>query len=226
MAHISKARLEELYWRKKLNTRQIAKMMGFKRHKSVLDWMKKYGIKRRMGGFQKGHPQFSNFRWMKGDIPWNKGLKNCYPEKTLRKMSRKGKPAWNKGMSGYGKKLWCNPEYREKTIKAIFRGLKRRPTSLERQFIELIKKYNLSFAYCGAGSLLIGYKNPDFYETNGKKICIEVANNVEVQHPQGWAEKRIAHFAKYGWKCLVFRGDLKLNDPDEVIVNKIREAII
>lgn len=52
-----------------------------------------------------------------GKEPWNKGLKDCYSEETLKKMSdkrknisdetrrkmsesRKGKPAWNKGLKG------------------------------------------------------------------------------------------------------------------------------
>jgi very-short-patch-repair endonuclease len=94
--------------------------------------------------------------------------------------------------------------------------------------MEIIKKYNLPFAYCGDGSLLIGYKNPDFYETNGKKICIEVANKVSFQHPEGWDRKRIEHFAKYGWRCLVFWQNPKTRDfelSEEEIVNKIKDVL-
>lgn len=100
------------------------------------------------------------------------------------------------------KNLWNVPEWRERQLKKILKGLMKRPTSLEKQFIEIIQNYNLPFAYCGDGGLLIGFKNPDFYETNGKKICIEVANRFH--HQGNWAEKRIDHFKKWGWKCLVF----------------------
>lgn len=37
---------------------------------------------------------------IKTKIPWNKGLKNPYSAETLKKMSRAGKPAWNKGTKG------------------------------------------------------------------------------------------------------------------------------
>lgn len=120
------------------------------------------------------------------------------------------------------RKNWQNPEYREKHIKAILKGLSRRPTSLEQKAIGFHKKYNLPFTYCGDGTLLIGYKNPDFYESNGKKICLEYANRVLRHHPENYEQKRIEHFAKYGWRCLVIR-DNELDD-EEGLVKKIVEG--
>jgi very-short-patch-repair endonuclease len=108
----------------------------------------------------------------------------------------------SKIMSEINKKRWQNSEYRERLIKAILKVLRKRPTSLEKRFIEFIKKYNLPFAYCGDGSLLIGHKNPDFYETNGRKICIEVRDEF-FRKPENYEQERIEHFAKYGWKCIV-----------------------
>jgi hypothetical protein len=68
-------------------------------------------------------------------------------------------------------------------------------------------------------------KIPDFYETNGKKICIEVANNYH--HNEEWAKKRIEHFAKYGWKCLVFFADRKnrLELSKDEILKQIRGVL-
>lgn len=130
------------------------------------------------------------------------------------------------------KKLWQNQEYREKVIKNSLKSLFKRPTSLEKEFIKIIEKYNLSFKYCGDGRLMIGYRCPDFYEINGKKICIEVANKTEkeVHRKISWKDyekKRIEHFAKYGWKCLVFFADKKnkFDIPEEEIVKKIKEVI-
>ena len=100
---------------------------------------------------------------------------------------------------------WKNKGYREKMIKASLRSLFKRPTSLEKQMIDIIKKYNLSYRYVGDGSFLIGYKNPDFININGEKKLIEVGN---VFHHQGdYVEKRRKHFAKYGWESYIFIGD-------------------
>ena len=122
------------------------------------------------------------------------------------------------------KELNKNPEFREKILKAQLKGLFKRPTSLENQFIRVIETHKLPFNYVGDGSFLIGWKNPDFINTNGQKICIEVANHFH--HPDPWTEKRIEHFAKWGWKCLVFFGNdkNKLEIPEEEIIKNINGA--
>jgi hypothetical protein len=177
----------------------------------------------------------------KGQIPWCKGTKGVikawnkglhWPDKVRKKISEanSGRIPWNYGKSHSeetkekisirAKERFKNKTYKEKVLKAILNGLLKRPTSLERKFMRIIENHNLSFAYCGNGTLLIGYKNPDFYETNGRKICIEVANRYH--HPNPWAEKRVKHFAKYGWKCLVLFED-ELNElPEEEIVRRVK----
>lgn len=105
-------------------------------------------------------------------------------------------------------KIWQNPEYREKNIKAMLKGLFKEPTSLEKQFIDIIKKHSLPYRYVGDGSLLIGFKCPDFVNTDGKKICIEVrpkrlCHVYDKCSSEEYKKQRIKHFAKYGWKCLV-----------------------
>jgi len=114
--------------------------------------------------------------------------------------------------------IWKNKDYREKTIKAHLKGLFKRPTSLERKFLDLIKKYNLPYKYVGDGSFLIDYKNPDFINVNGEKICIEVANRFH--HQGNWKQKRIEHFIKYGWKCIVIFEDELENEQE--ILDKIK----
>jgi hypothetical protein len=167
-------------------------------------------------------------------IPWNKGKphlqKNKHPlwgkprtEHVKKKISRslkewyKNRPkmAWNKGIHHSTKtkakikmaliKLWQNPWYRKKVTENSLKCLLKRPTSLERKIIELMEKHNLPFKYCGNGSFLIGFKNPDFYEINGRNICIEVANRFH--HDSNWAKNRVKDFAKYGWKCLIIWWD-------------------
>jgi len=96
-------------------------------------------------------------------------------------------------------------EIREKQIRNSLLALKNRPTSLEKKSIEIIQKNNLPYRYVGDGSFLIGYKNPDFVNINGEKICIEVANRFH--HQGNWKEKRIEYFSKWGWKCIVIFED-------------------
>ena len=92
-----------------------------------------------------------------------------------------------------------------------------RPTSLERQMIQLIEKHNLPYKYTGDGSFLIGWKNPDFININGEKKLIEVGN--VYHHPNGYEKKRRAHFAKYGWESYIFIGD-KLDE--EKIIKELK----
>uniref|UniRef100_A0A6M3IFE0 Nuclease associated modular domain-containing protein n=1 Tax=viral metagenome TaxID=1070528 RepID=A0A6M3IFE0_9ZZZZ len=102
-------------------------------------------------------------------------------------------------------KSWSNPDVKIKRLEAIFNGFFTRPTSLEKQMILIIEKYNLPYRYVGNGKIWIGNKNPDFINTAGKKILIEVGN---VFHHQGnWAKERRVHFKKYGWKSYIFIGE-------------------
>lgn len=115
------------------------------------------------------------------------------------------------------KKNWQNPEFMEKTIKAQLKGLFKRPTSLENKFIKIIKRKNLPYKYVGDGSFLIGYKNPDFINTNGLKRCIEIRPKKMVsiwsrgkETPEDYVTKRTEHFAKYGWNCqVIWQEDFK-----------------
>jgi hypothetical protein len=117
--------------------------------------------------------------------------------------------------------IWQNADYKERTIKSILKGLfETRPTSLERQMMKIIEHNNLPFEYVGDGSFLIGYKNPDFINTNGKKICIEVGN---IFHHKGdYSQKRKEHFAKYGWNCIIFIAN-KLDETK--IMNDLRGVL-
>lgn len=148
---------------------------------------------------------------MKGKNPWV-NFKN--PEESKRKISdfqrgTKHSKEHKRNIGLASKKNWKNPEYREKVIRGALKGFFKRPTSLEKKFINFCEKYQLPFKYCGNGSLLIGYKNPDFFDVNGKKICIETASKFFKSHspPKEYETKRIKHFGKYGWKCLVIWDD-------------------
>lgn len=127
------------------------------------------------------------------------------------------------------KHLWKNPKYKEKVIRNTMKALFRRPTSLERKLIELIKKYKLPFKYCGDGSVIIGGFNPDFIECNGRKLLIETANRFH--HPKNYEKQRYAIFAKYGFRTLFLWWDEFFIDRygrkmrknwEQDIINKIK----
>lgn len=123
------------------------------------------------------------------------------------------------------KEWWKNPENRKKilnddALEKRLKGLFKRPTSLEQDFINFFEQNKLPFVYCGDGSLIIGFKNPDFYEINGKKICIETYNRIFPPRKKNWSINKIKHFERYGWKCMVIEKN-QLNNP-ETLVKEIR----
>jgi len=165
----------------------------------------------------KGLVKVNSGSFKKGTIPWVKGRKRPQISK-MRKEEWNNLEKRNKRIKNMKKnarkralKRWRNKEYKEKQIKLMLKGLFKRPTSLEKQMIDVIQRHNLPYKYVGDGSFWIGFKNPDFININGKKVCIEVGNTY---HHQGdWSKQRIKHFAKYGWKCVVFITD-KIDEHD------------
>ena len=143
-----------------------------------------------------------------GAIPWNKG-KTLETDERLRPMSEahKGYTPWNKDKTGV---------YTKEMLKNIL--ARRIPSCLEKEFQEIIDKYNLPYKYVGDGSFIIGHYNPDFINTNSKKIAIEVyacyhklKNNISIEK---WKDERNKVFAKYGWKIIYF-------DETQIKENKI-----
>lgn len=157
--------------------------------------------------------------------PHPKGMLGKHQSEETKKKMRDSHAKIKEKMGLCRTQLWQNPEYREKQLKLILKGLFKRPTSLEQKMIGIIQKYNLPYKYTGDGSLLIGYKNPDFVNTNGEKICIEVrpketCNFWNKCTPEEYEQKRKEHFAKYGWKCVVIWEE-DINNPN--IISRIGE---
>ena len=107
-------------------------------------------------------------------------------------------------------------EEKEYRIKKRLEGLFKRPTSLEQKFInEFIVPFNLPYKYTGDGSVLIGFKNPDFIDVDGNKNCVEVRNKKMTlfwnkYSPEEYRDRQVTHYLKWGWKCIVlFDDDLK-----------------
>jgi len=73
------------------------------------------------------------------------------------------------------KKIGKASQGRRLTKEQLKKCLRRRtPTSLERKFQGIVNKFNLPYIFVGDGSFIIAGYNPDFINTNGEKIAIEV----------------------------------------------------
>lgn len=122
-----------------------------------------------------------------------------FNEKTKRKMSEshRGYIPWNKGLKN------C---FTKETIKKIL--TRRIPSSLEKKFQHIVDKHDLPYKYVGNGNFFIEGYNPDFINTNGEKIAVEVyANYYKLRDERTIEEykaKRVKTFAEYGWKVLFF----------------------
>ena len=68
------------------------------------------------------------------------------------------------------KRLWANPEWVHKIVKA-----QHRTPNQQEQYLNAILQLNfpLQWKYVGDGNFFIGNKNPDFVNINGNKLLIE-----------------------------------------------------
>jgi len=105
---------------------------------------------------------------------------------------------------------------RKLTPEHIRNSMRRRPiTSLELAFQKIIDENGLPYKFVGNGAFIIDGLNPDFINTNGEKIAIEVYARMYKEIGERTVEKykknRIKRLSPYGWKIYFF---------DETQVNK------
>jgi len=111
---------------------------------------------------------------------------------------------------------WKDESYKnEQVSRLIFVGHHfGKPNKAEKILIDLIDDNKLPFKYVGDGSLIIGGKNPDFFNINGKKQLLELFGGYwhRGQNPQD----RISCFKEYGFDCLVI-WESELKEKDKVV---------
>lgn len=199
-------RYGRLSWNKGLKGVQVAWNKGLSPPKKTREKISKTLKDKYKRGELKNFPLFKGKKVDFKEYP-NFGMRGKhFSKESKRKMS-----------SSHKKFLKDNEQFLEKLLKKLVK----RPTKLEQRFIGFFKQHNLPFTYCGNGSLIIGGRCPDFYENNGKKICLEVGNKPEKEFHKkiSWEEyerQRINHFLKYGWKCAVI-WEHELQNPNRVI---------
>jgi hypothetical protein len=103
-------------------------------------------------------------------------------------------------------------------------------------FEDICKRNNLPFHYVGDGQLWIGKRgakqlNPDFIESNGKKICIEVMGdywhspllNYNLRESVG-LEYRKRHFKHFKWHPIfIWETDLLREDAEYFVIATLKD---
>ena len=127
---------------------------------------------------------------------------------------------------GYG--LYCSRSCARQHIK-----IPKHHTKPERIFEDICKKNNLPFKYTGDGTFWIHNINPDFIESNGKKVVVEVFGdywhspllNYNLKEDRTLTYRRRI-FKKYGFKLIVFwETDLLREDAEAFILKTLEKKI-
>lgn len=145
----------------------------------------------------------------------------------LKQLFKKGNIPFIKGKK---QTMSANEKNRQKHIgikqskETIHKRLKKRSiSSLEIKMITIINKFQLPFRFVGNGTFFVGNKNPDFIDTVGKKIAIEVfyINHKEkfAGGYEHWKDERTKVFENEGWK-IIFIDAMHVNDNIITLLNK------
>ena len=122
-------------------------------------------------------------------------------QKTLEQIRTKGHPALG---SHHSLSEMSKQKIRLARMKQ--KNFPKHHTKPELKFCKIIKRHNLPYKYTGDGSFWIENINPDFVQTNGKKICVEVWG--DYWHNREDMKKkdieRLKTLQKYGWQRVVF----------------------
>ncbi len=119
---------------------------------------------------------------------------------------------------------WKDINYRNKVIKAMFRGLNLKPNKPEKKLISLLNEILPNeYEFVGDGKVILDGFNPDFINCNGQKKIIELYGDYWHNLPS-WKERdkrRLIAYRKLGYKTLII-WEHELKDLDK-LQNKILE---
>lgn len=119
--------------------------------------------------------------------------------------------------------------YRDKVVSHTLKALRQKPTKPEKRLIEITNKYNLPFRYVGNGGIVIDGLNPDFIDTLGLNLLIEVFgdywhNRENIPSYQKEVPRSII-FGKAGYKLLVIWEHELYQESEERISNRIQTFV-
>lgn len=97
---------------------------------------------------------------------------------------------------------WQNPEYRNKTIKAIMSAQHTAPNKPEQKLARFLdNRFPGEWKFVGDGSVIFNGYNPDFINVNGRKLIIELFG--DYWHKGEDPADRAKLFEPYGFRTLV-----------------------
>jgi len=137
-------------------------------------------------------------------------------------------PVRRKKISTSLKKIWneMSPSIKKRKVINSLRSVRRRPSSLEKKMMRILKENNLPFKYIGDGRRYYGYPpiNPDFVDINHQGKCIEVGCK---RQKEVWSYKSWKTYVKERTKKLKNVGFdvLYIWDEDLKNENKVVEMV-
>lgn len=184
-------------------------------------------------------------RYVSGHNPsWIKQKGRKLSIETKEKIRQKRKLQINIGNKGkklseeHIKKLSLSHLGYKKSRETIIKSLGRRMmSSLEKKFSDIVLNNNLPYKFVGNGKFFIENKNPDFINTNGEKIAIEVfysKHKMLISNKdkfgigfdssllQKYKDERIKIFNKYGWEIKFFD---ETQVKEDIILKTLMEGL-
>jgi len=175
----------------------------------------------------KGVAKANSGSFEKGNTPWNADAKPKFTCEVCGNEFKASPSHKRKYCSSdcyrtvQGEKISKALTGRKQTKEHIRNSLRRREmSSLEEKMLGIIKDNDLPYKFVGNGDFFIERKNPDFINTNGSKIAIEVFwrgfKTKKCFHGKDldeWKADRLGIFKKYGWD-IVFFDETQVNEKD------------
>ena len=120
------------------------------------------------------------------------------------------------------KKLWEDPDFRERQLKKLRAAMCLRPTSPEKKLIEILERHKLPFEYVGDGRVILQGYSPDFINVDGRKQIIEVFG--DYWHNRAhipWHQTELGRIMAYnslGFDCLIlWEHDINSKSEEELV---------
>ncbi len=223
---MTKEQLNSMYWEKGMSLRDIGREFNCS-GQSITNRLRQYGIPARSNKDAQNMPRYKT---RSAEINKAKWANLEFRTKVSNSMAKAHRdPMVRAKHSERVKQHWANytPEERDAHIQAIHKANYKKPTKPEMELANLLNtEFPNEWRYVGNGEVIIGGKNPDFINVNGKKQIIEVfgdwwhgekktgMSNKEV------VESRIQSFAEYGFDALII-WQRELKQPKKVLAKII-----
>lgn len=219
--------------RRQAEVMKLVRSVYFSDEKNTKAWHEKNSEANRIAGKNRAGiktPESSH-------VAWNKGLTKETSLTVMESAAARSKPRSESskinvknGCAKRGPEWYANVCANNKVMAIAKKGVPRsiefmrkllnakKPTSIEIQFMNLIRKNNLPYKYVGDGEFWIGNKNPDFIHTDkSERKVIELYG--DYWHRGHNPQDRIDLFAKSNFVCtVIWEREFKRADWEERVL--------